>query len=156
MKTLLFIAAGLLASSVMAAGSADLTISGTVPQIDSIEIKPTALATQLDIVNGNLAAVRVANPVETSNRIAGYKISLHSRNGGNLVHRTLPLSKTTYTVSYNGEGYVSLATDQFAVGPLSLSASTSRITTVDVKVAALPLAVEGIYEDVIKISIVGN
>lgn len=163
MKTLLFIAAGLLVSTVMALPSAELTISGTVAAFDDIQIAPLAAATNLQIVSGQ-SGTKVADVAETSNRIAGYQIQLSSAKQGNLVHlsQTGPVAgvpvtmKTPYTVKYNTSGYVSLATAQLFPGQPSLTALTTKNSTVDVQVSSNAFAVEGTYQDVITISIVSN
>ncbi len=158
MKTLLFIAAGLMAGSVFAGPTGLLTISGTVVAIDNIAINPTTDSTALDIINGENAALgkRVANPVETSNRIAGYTILMTSANVGDLVHKSLPASKTSYTIQYNDSAFVSLSTPKVFPGQGALTGLTVKTSVVNVKVAALATAVEGTYEDVITISMVAN
>lgn len=156
MKKLLLSAILLLSTVAFGAASGTLTISGTVLQINDIEIFPTADSTNLNIVAGN-SGLLVANVSETSNNLTGYTISMRSANASQLIHSVDSSKMTSYQVSYDGGDYVSLTnSDQVVKNVGSLAGLTSDSSTVAVNVTPYATAPAGTYSDVITISIAAN
>lgn len=156
MKTLLFVAMGLLASSTFAAGSGDLLLSGTVVSVNDLVITPDANATNLDILNGEINKT-VASVAETSNNLLGYKIMMKSANASKLVHSVDPTKSTDYTITYDGSSAVTLTTsDQEVKNVSSLAGLTTNTSSVAADVSAFPTAPAGTYSDTVTISIVAN
>lgn len=161
MKSLLFIAAGLIASSSYAAysPSATLVISGTVLAINELEITPNADATALNITGGETNKL-VATVSERSNSFTGYKITMKSANASKLVNAADSSGNTftPYTVTYNNDPTVITLTtaDQVVKTQASLSALTTVSSDVKVSVTAKAGAPAGTYSDTITISIAAN
>lgn len=160
MKSLLFIAAGLIASSSYAAysPSATLVISGTVLAINELEITPVN-ATTLNITGGETNRL-VATVSERSNSFSGYKINMRSANASKLVN-SADISGNTftpYTVTYNNDPTIITltTTDQVVKNVASLSALTTVSSDVKVNVTAKTGAPAGTYSDTITISIAAN
>ena len=159
MKGLLFIAAGLIASSSYAVytPSATLNISGTVLAINEIEITPTIDAIDLNITGGETNQL-VATVSERSNSFTGYKITMKSANASKLVNSLAGGAFTNYTVLYDTMTVpMTLTTDDQEVKNVaSLTALTTVSSDVKVNVTAKPLAPAGTYSDTITISIAAN
>ena len=80
--------AGIAAISVLAGGTAaiaatsgQLTLSGTVQQILTITVTPTAAASGLDLT-GSVSQLKVATILAEANNPAGYSVSVSSLNQG--------------------------------------------------------------------------
>lgn len=160
MKKLLFIVAGLMASTAFGAYSASgtLTISGVVLAINELEITPIN-NTNLNIEGGETARL-VGTVSERSNSFTGYKISMSSLNGSKLVNAAdvSGNTNTAYTVSYDDNAsYVSLTSSAQVVKTVSsLTALTTVSSNVKVNVTAKAGAPAGTYSDTITISIAAN
>lgn len=161
MKGLLFIAAGLIASSSYAVytPSATLNISGTVLAINELEIRPNADATALNIVGGETNKL-VATVSERSNSFTGYNITMRSANASKLVNAADSSGNTytPYTVTYGTSAtvYTLTTADQVVKNQASLSALTEVSSDVKVSVTAKTGAPAGTYSDTITISISAN
>ncbi len=157
MKTLLFIAAGLLASTVMAAADGTLTIQGTVADVSNIVITDDLV--NLKIVAGETQR-KVGSALETSNSADGYNIQIKSANSNQLINTSNSAFKTSYTLTYKhaaGAVTKSLTTafqefKRTTVGGNALS-DTSEIL---VDVTPYASAPGGRYEDTVTIAIAGN
>lgn len=160
MKSLLFIAAGLISTSCYAAftSSAELVISGKVDSINELEITPVN-ATTLLIEAGETNRL-VATVAERSNSFSGYKISMRSVNASKLVNAADVSGNTytTYTVLYDTDPTVLTLTtvDQPVKNVSNRSALTTVSSDVKVNVVAKPGAPAGTYSDTITISIAAN
>lgn len=169
MKTLLFIATGLMAASVMAASSGfdNLLISGTVESLNTLVVTANAPNnTTLPILAGSVAAINVGKATETSNNSTGYKITMSSVNGSKLINGLNATTSanviSTYKISYAGGSAVSMPLTSSGVPVEVKNVSTlSGLTSVDssievVELAANGNAAQGTYSDTITISIVAN
>jgi hypothetical protein len=156
MKTAITMIALLLSTSVFAASTGTLVISGTVAPINDLSITVDAAANNLNITGGEVGK-KVATVSETSNSLTGYSISMRSANGSQLKHTVDSSKQTSYTVSYDGGAYTTLSTsDQVVKNSGSLSGLTSDSSEVKVNVVAHPTAPAGVYSDTITISISAN
>lgn len=127
----------------------NLLISGTVPIVCSLIVKPTVDATKLDILGGASAKL-VATVNEVTNNLNGYKVTMSSVNAGKLVHGSLPSQKVAYQLSYNGGAPISPTTAPQLVknsGPLLAPANANS----DVKVTfpGAPASMSGTYSDTV-------
>jgi hypothetical protein len=146
-------------ASAHSASTGTLTLSGNVAAVNDITITPNGSNnTSLNILAGETGK-NVASVAEASNDINGYKIQMHSANGGQLQLAGQPSKYATYQISYAGGSYT---TPPLAASPVtvknvsSLSALTTTVSTVAVNVAASPTALAGSYSDTITFSIIGN
>lgn len=154
MKTLLFIAAGLLAGTVMAASTGTLTLSGTVVVINELEIFPVGNTT-LDILLGETNR-KVADVSEMSNSLSGYKITMRSANSSNLRHSLDATKQTAYTISYDTAAPISLTTTDQVVKTSLVSGLVSDSSEVRVNLPGNATAAAGTYSDTVTISISAN
>ncbi len=158
MKSLAFIAALItsftIGTTAMAATTGTLNISGTVGDLNDIQVSALAAATSLNIVAGETGK-SVASVQETSNHLTGYTISMSSANNGYLVNESLSSAKTTYKVKYDGASTAVALTNTAASVKSSgaLSAKTVHNSDLTVVVDALPTAVTGVYSDTITVAI---
>lgn len=148
-----------ISNSSQASTTATLTVSGTVAAVSDIEVTPNAANNTSLNITGGAAGTNVASVAETSNDAAGYKIQAYSTNSSELVNASAAAAKTAYQISYNGGAYVTLASSSAPVLMKSVS-SLAQLTTANsnvlINVTAAPLAVAGIYQDVITFAIVAN
>lgn len=147
---------GLLTSSTLfAASSGTLTLSGTVAAVNSVTVVPNSSNNlSIDIVNGQ-TAFNVASVTEWSNSLLGYKIQLSSLNSGEL--KSGSVVGTTYTLSYDGSIYSTPSTTPTNVRSVnSLTQLTSHTSPVLITVIANPNALAGTFTDTVTISIVAN
>jgi hypothetical protein len=147
------------ATSTYAASTGTLTLSGNVAAVNDITVTPNGTNnTSLNIMGGE-SGKNVASVTEVSNDINGYKIQIHSANGGQLQLAGQPSKYTTYQISYAGGSYT---TPPLSASPVtiknvsSLSALTSSTSAVAVNVAAYPTALAGTYSDTVTFTIIGN
>lgn len=155
MKKLLFIVAGLMASTTaFAVSTGTLTISGTVVAINDIVITPVNNTT-LNIIGGETDR-KVADVSETSNSSTGYKILMSSLNSSKLVNGSAATKSTAYKVSYQNGTYVSLTSSDQVVKTTSTSELVTDSSSVRVNVTAYATAPAGTYSDTITISIAAN
>jgi hypothetical protein len=156
-KILLVLLSVAAAQSAFAATSANLLLRGTVGAANAISIASNGTNnTTLDVLNGEINK-NVASATEVSNNAAGYKIMLSSTNGGLLVNTTAPSQFTAYTVGYDGLTAVAPTTTPTQIKNVSsLSSTTTHNSSIVVNVTAFPVALAGIYEDTVTLSIVAN
>lgn len=154
MKTLLFIAAGLMASTVMAASTGTLTLSGTVVVINELVITPIN-NTNLNILTGETDR-KVADVSESSNSLTGYKITMRSANSSNLRHSLDATKQSAYTISYDGATAIPLTTTDQIVKTSLVSGLVSDSSEVKVNLAGNLNAAAGTYSDTVTISISAN
>jgi len=154
MKKTLLIAMLMVSSSVFAASTGTLTLTGTVVPVNDIVIN--LIDPSVNITAG-VSGKLVATVSETSNNLAGYRIRMKSVNASRLIHASDSTKLTAYTVSYDGRPAVSLtATDQDVKPAEALPGLTTDTSNINVNVTAYPLAPAGVYSDTITISIVAN
>ena len=154
----------LLASSVQAASTGTLTLSGVVAPSFNLTVTPNGSNTNLDIINGQ--TVVVATVTELSNNATGYRILVSSLNAGKL--KSGP-TEIAYTASYAGNAYGnppspgsssllaaprvnSTHTMKLTSGPSNLPAGT--VSNVSVTVPASPNTNSGTYSDTVTFEIV--
>ncbi|MBF0360886.1 MAG: fimbrial protein [Oligoflexia bacterium] len=143
-------------TSIYAASTGTLNLSGTVAAICNITINAVTEATQLNITGGE-SARKVASVDEQSNSITGYKIFMSSANGGELRNTSDATKKTTYTVSYNnGTTQAPTTTPVEVKNKSALTGLTTETSDVKVSVVAFPNAPSGTYTDTITLSIQAN
>ena len=104
-KTLI-IAVAALSSGAFAASTGTLNLQGTVQLVNEISITAEAVATNLNVLQGETGA-KVAVVDETSNDINGYIIQMSSLHAGKLQHSVDNTKSTTYQLSYNCLFYTS-------------------------------------------------
>jgi hypothetical protein len=126
--------------------SAKLELRGTVGVNCTIDVKPTAKATSLDILNGEKAAL-VGVVTESCNSGTGYTVQVTSNNRGSLISNAAGAKPTVYEAQYDdGQGAISkeiVATrDQAFFG---------RQGNLTVSFAGDSQAIAGVYSDVINL-----
>jgi hypothetical protein len=89
-----------------ALGTGTLTISGTMPLLETISASPASYT--LDLVNG-VTGVTVATVTETCNRKTGYTVSISDSNNGSL-SKSGASEGVPYTLSYGGGSYFTPST----------------------------------------------
>jgi hypothetical protein len=160
MKTLTLFAllsAALVSSQAMATSSETLVLSGTVAVVNDISINPVAGAYDGLNITAGQSNLTVANVDETSNNLAGYKITLASANAGELRNTANAAKKTTYTVSYGGGTAAAPSSSaQIVKNVSSLNALTTTSSALNVNVTAYPSAPAGTYNDTLTLAIVAN
>lgn len=154
MKTLLFIAAGLLASSAFAVygPTGSLTLSGTIAEINELEVHPEAVASNLVLATtqSNLLVAKVA---ERSNSIDGYNITMSSANGNKLKNG---VAKVAYTLTYGASATVhSLLVGQ-AVKTTATFGFVEDLSDVKISYVGSATLPAGTYSDTITVSISAN
>ncbi|MCO4756063.1 MAG: fimbrial protein, partial [Bacteriovoracaceae bacterium] len=138
------------------ATTGDLLLQGVVDDVLSIEVTPTADATDLDIVAGE-SALLVATVEEKSNDLDGYTVKMSSTNGGKLVHGTDATKSTTYQISYDGAAPQAPATTDSTVKVSgALAGLTTDTSNVNVSVDAYAQAPAGTYSDTVTFTIEAN
>lgn len=157
MKYLYIVSALLLTTgAAQAANEGTLLLQGTVAVVNDIVVTPNgANNTSLDITGGG--TVLVASVAETSNNLTGYKINAKSANGSELRNTSDATKKTTYQISYDGGGLVTLTTSfQQVKNVSSLSGLETANSAVSATVAAYAAAPAGTYSDTVTFQIVAN
>jgi len=143
-------------SAVFAASTSTLLLEGSVVSTNEINITAEAIATNLNILQGETGA-KVAIVEETSNNRAGYVIQMSSLHAGKLQHASDNTKSTPYQLSYDGGSYKSPTTIPVTVKTVSsLSALTTVNSDVLINVTDYPTAIAGVYSDVVTFSIVAN
>ena len=143
-------------SAVFAASTSTLLLEGTVVAVNEININAEAVATNLNILQGEIG-VKVAIVEETSNNIAGYVIQMSSLHAGKLQHAIDNTKSTPYQLSYNGGAYSSPTTIPVTVKTVnSLSGLTTSDSDVLINLTDYPTAIAGVYSDIVTFSIVAN
>jgi hypothetical protein len=90
----------------LATDTETITIQGTVPSSENINITPTADYQSLDLRANYSAGYKVADVNERCNNKNGYTVTLSSANSGKFVGVTSGNTDTiSYTVKYNGTEY---------------------------------------------------
>jgi hypothetical protein len=156
MKKILFIAATVLGLSAQAQTTGTISLSGTVVEVNYIEVFQSELAMNLNVTEGETAAT-VATVSEHSNSPTGYTIYMNSVNDSNLVNISDMTKATDYMVSYAGGAMMSLGTTDSAVkvvGPLDglTTADSDVVLAITGNMSASP----GDYTDLITVSIAAN
>jgi len=159
MKTLLtLLTLSLTVTKLFAATSGSINLSGVVPVTSRIAVTSNSTAANLNIVSG-MSSTAIASSVESSNNLAGYKITMYSSNAGQLRNTSDASKKTTYQISYGGGSFAQppASTSPVVVKNVSsLSALTSATSAVNIQVDAYAAAPAGTYTDVVTLSIVSN
>ena len=156
MKALLLVTLLVIGQSAYSASTGTLFLSGTIAAVNDLVITPYADATNLNIITGETAKL-VAKATETSNSLAGYRISARSANASKLVNTINSGYYTTYTFSYNGGSYITLSSsDQDVKNVSSLDGLTTQESDIRVNVAAFPTGPAGTYTDTVTLSIIAN
>lgn len=162
MKTLLFIAAGLMAGSAMALTTGTLDISGTVAPISILEITPNTVTQNSFSIVSTQTDVNVASVYEESNSATGYRIMMSSAQSSRLQLNRLslnpnPAHSVPYTVKYDG-----VLTPALTPVPVQVKTSTTLGLAWDTSPVSVSVtgfgstAPAGTYSDVITISIENN
>ncbi len=130
-----------------------LVLSGVVETKCSLKVNAKAEATKLNIVDGE-ANTLVATVTESTNHLAGYKVTMSSANGGNLVHTSVPSEKVAYKLSYDGGAYLSPTTSAQQV-KLTGALVAPVVDNSDVKInfAGKPSALAGTFSDTVTFEI---
>jgi spore coat protein U-like protein len=146
MKLLLL---SLLTFNCLAATTGTLFLKGNVPVNCGITVAPTAKATTLDLIAGEVGA-NVGSVTETCNNVNGYTISLSSANGGRLVNGSL---NAPYTIKYDVDGYRSLGAAGVVRTVVNMTSKTVKVSPILVTIPANPNLVGGDYSDTVTITI---
>lgn len=156
MKKILFLAATVLGLSAQAQSTGTISLSGTVVEVNYIEVFQDEHAMNLDVTEGESGAL-VAVVSEHSNSPTGYTIFMNSVNNSNLVNTSDTTKATDYLVSYDGGPMMSLGTTDSAVKVVgSLDGLTTDDSEVVLSVAGNMSASPGDYTDLITVSIAAN
>jgi hypothetical protein len=110
-----FVVIAALAIPAFADNTGTLTISGTMPLLQTISASLTGNV--LDLVNG-VTGMTIATVTETCNRKTGYTISVSDANSGALV-KVGATESIPYTLSYNGGTYFTPGTTQAQVSTVA-------------------------------------
>lgn len=157
MKKVLFIAAtvlGLCAHAQESTGT--ISLSGTVVEVNYIEVFQDAHAMNLNVTDGEAGAL-VAVVSEHSNSPTGYTIFMNSVNNSNLVNTSDITKAMDYLVSYDGGAMMSLGTTDSAVKVVgSLAELTTDDSDVVLSIGGNLSASPGDYTDLITVSIAAN
>lgn len=133
-----------------------ITLMGSVGTVNEIVITQHAIAADLDILEGESAAL-VATVEESSNSPTGYTIFMNSMNDSNLINTEDDTESTSYTLSYDGAAPVSLSTADMAVKTVgTLTGLVTNMSDVVLNVAGNADAASGAYTDLITVSIAAN
>jgi hypothetical protein len=140
-----------------AASSDTLLLQGSVTAVNDIAVTAVAGVNDSLDITGGVSGLTVANVAETSNNLAGYKITMASANAGELRNTADATKKTTYTVSYDGAAAVTPGTSAAQVKNVSsLSGLTTNSSALQVNVTAYPAAPAGTYNDTLTLAIIAN
>ncbi len=130
-----------------------LILSGTVETKCSLKVNAKPEATKLNIVAGQ-ANTLVATVTESTNHLPGYRITMSSINGGNLVHASLASQKVPYKLSYDGGAYLSPTTTPQQVKITgALPGPVTDNSDVKINFAGKPAALAGVYSDTVTFEI---
>ena len=156
MKKILFMTATVLGLCAHAQTTGTISLSGTVVEVNYIEVFQSELAMNLNVTEGETAA-KVATVSEHSNSPTGYTIYMNSVNDSNLVNIWDMTKATAYMVSYDGGAPMSLGTTDSAVKVVgSLDGLTTDDSEVVLSVDGNMSASPGDYTDLITVSIAAN
>jgi hypothetical protein len=131
-----------------ATDSAQLELRGSVAVNCTIEVKPTAKATSLDIINGEQQAL-VGTVTENCNSGTGYTVHLTSSNQGQLLSTAVGAKPAVYEAAYDdGQGAIGkeiVASRQ--------EAQFGRQGALTVSFAGDKQAIAGVYSDIVNLVI---
>jgi hypothetical protein len=138
------------------ADTGTLLLQGTVDPVLSITVNPVSGVNNdlnLSVTQTNL---KVAEVVEQSNTVGGYKIFAKSTNGGSL--NNAGLDSVDYTIGYNNGGHISLTTENQEVKENTVGGVISANSDVDIAYTgkAAALLVQGTYSDTVTFTIQSN
>lgn len=142
-------------SSLHAATTGSVTLSGLVPKVVSIAVTPVAPYNTLDLTTTQ-ANLPVANVQEQSNDTDGYTVTVSSLNAGLLKNGVV--DSLVYTAKYNAVSFA------LTVAPVTVTSVGSSVSIVDVT-KSLTIGYTGVpsvslmngsYSDTITLSIVAN
>lgn len=145
----LLLAALTASSFAHAAGeTADMRISGSVAVSCTLDVKPSAKASNLSILTGETAAV-VGTVTENCNAGTGYTVTLTSNNEGRLLSTAVGADPTRYQATYD-DGAGSIDTQIVAT---RTKAHFDRQGEIIVSFAANKQAIAGQYDDILNLII---
>lgn len=140
--------AGFAGTSQAADTSAKVDLKGTVGVNCGIAVKPTAKATNLDILNGE-KNTQVASVVENCNSGTGYTVQVTSGNKGQLVSDARGASPVSFEASYDdAKGAIA-----DALVAERAEAYFDRVGSLAVSFNGNPRAIAGVYADVLTVTI---
>jgi hypothetical protein len=140
-------------SGAFASTTGVLNLSGSVDVNYSIDVAPTAAATDLNIEDGE-TATKVADVTEITNNPAGYKVTLESANAGELVHNSVLSSVVAYTLDYDGNVVSPDGNVQTAKSEASQALSPGNVSEVKISFTGLGTnAIAGTYSDTVTFEI---
>lgn len=145
----------LLTASVMAATSATLLLSGSVPK--KLDISLDTSSVTLDLT-ANKSNFKIATVTEKSNSNTGYKVTIVSANRG-VLKRVGGTETFSYSLKY---GTTNLASQGVAAGDTIVGTTAAGLTntTKDLFISYSGVAaenmVEGSYEDTLSLTIAAN
>lgn len=149
-KTLIALAAVAAAFGAHAAdtASAKLELRGTVAMNCTIDVKPTAKATSLDILGGEQDAL-VGVVTESCNSGNGYTVSINSDNAGQLLSKSTGAKPTVYAAKYD-DASGEIAKEMLATRDQAFFGRQGNLT---VSFAGDSQAIAGVYSDIVNLVI---
>lgn len=145
---LALIAAAFGANAAVTGDTAKLELRGSVAVNCTIEVKPTAKATSLDILGGEKDTL-VGVVTENCNSGTGYTVQLSSDNAGQLLSKSVGAKPTVYEARYD-DGVGEIAKEIVASRD---KAHFGRQGNLTVSFAGDQQAIAGVYSDIINLVI---
>ncbi len=140
------VAASFGAHAAVSSESAKLELRGSVAVNCTIDVKPTAKATSLDIINGEKETL-VGVVTESCNSGNGYTVHLTSDNAGKLLSAATGAKPTAYEARYDdGQGAIS---KEIVAG--REQAFFGRQGNLTVSFAGDQQAIAGVYSDIVNL-----
>ncbi|MBX3585383.1 MAG: hypothetical protein KF796_01975 [Ramlibacter sp.] len=131
-----------------ASDSAQLELRGSVAVNCTIDVKPTAKATTLDIINGEQNTL-VGTVTENCNSGTGYSVHLTSSNAGQLLSKSVGAKPTVYEAAYD-DGQGAIAQEIVASRDAAFFGRQGNLT---VSFAGDKEAIAGVYADIVNLVI---
>ena len=145
---LALIAAAFGANAAAATDTAKLELRGSVAVNCTIEVKPTAKATSLDILGGEKDTL-VGVVTENCNSGTGYTVQLNSDNAGQLLSKSVGAKPTVYEARYD-DGVGEIAKEIVASRDKAFFGRQGNLT---VSFAGDQQAIAGVYSDIVNLVI---
>ncbi len=149
-RALLFVAS---VNGAKADETATLVITGTVPQMYSIDVEALPKARSLNILEGESHQV-VALVRERANVASGYTVRIASANGGSLTHESVPTERLAYDITYDKR-----ASLRPSRSPIAVKTATMLLKPVDhqspvaITFLGKRSALAGVYSDTLTFEI---
>lgn len=131
-----------------ASESAQIELRGSVAVNCTIDVKPTAKATSLDIINGEQQTL-VGTVTENCNSGTGYTVHLSSSNEGQLLSKSAGAKPTVYEAAYD-DGQGAIAKEIVASRASAFFGREGKLT---VSFAGDKQAIAGVYSDIVNLVI---